>query len=105
MTDLVAIAQMRRQVLCAEVESLDRFIGTAKWLLRSRGDGNGPRAADMAEASGRTAATAPKPVAVVSDPGRSDPTRDSPRAGTQEATLSGEWALDTFQFEAVATAS
>jgi hypothetical protein len=98
MTDLVAIAVMRRQALRAEVETLDRFIGTAEWLLRVRADG---------AATGGSAA-APKPVAKVRDTGSTagpGEKQGQARAGSAEPSLSGEWGVDTFHFEAVATAS
>ena len=97
MTDLVAIAVKRRQVLRAEVETLDRFIGTAEWLLGGRAD---------SAAAGESAA--PKPVAKVRDTGSAARPGEKPGqagGGSAEPSLSVEWGVDTFHFEAVATAS
>ena len=35
MTDVIQLARLRRAEIRAEVEALDRFVGTAEWLLGS----------------------------------------------------------------------
>jgi hypothetical protein len=103
MTDLVAIAVKRRQALRAEVESLDRFIGTAEWLLHGRGKN---------AVESRRPASISRPVAEPRETGRATEAGEKPgqaqtndRAASTEPSLSGEWGVDTFHFEAAANGS
>lgn len=114
MADIVNIARMRREALCIEVETLDRFINTAKLLLRSR-TGDLPGAMKGHQEAARIEPLRPSaramPATRLPDPSRPgraplEAARKQPPTGTlatRPESLFTDWGQDTFEFEALAT--
>lgn len=114
MTDVVELARLRREEIRAEVEALNRFVGTAEWLLRSAQQPAPIVAAVERNKPGRFEPAADEagmrhPPAREAGPGSSspDPLSRTPVQETAQArsslAQSVEWMRDSFDFEQKAT--